>query len=318
MSEPGTFSSATCSQREPGAGLRVGAAAHDEPRARRPHVVGRRRVHQQPGAAPVDEVGVRVVRAVGHEIPRRRARGAGRRARGSAAAPTTRRAPPRPRRAVEQHVEQSSHGGQHTCYTSRRGSEASPRRVSEASPRRAARRRRRPALRLVRQRPALPRLPRRGVGPARRRRPASLREALPRGLPGRASPGSRSCASARTSGAPSAASRSSAVARMGARDVERLLARPGHRPPPRQDRGRARERARGGERSPTSSARSPRYVWRFEPRGGGAPAARHARGPRHASPRAPSRAPSRAISACAASASSDRPPSTPSCRRWAS
>ena len=48
-----------------------------------------------------------------------------------------------------------------------------------------------------------------------------------------------------------------AVARFGERDVARLLARRRHRPPPRQDRGRDRERrGRTGDAAPTAS-RSP-------------------------------------------------------------
>src|SRR5262245_1967891 len=49
--------------------LRVAAAPHHEPRAWRPHVVGRRGVDEQPGVAPEDHVRVRVVLAVGDEVP---------------------------------------------------------------------------------------------------------------------------------------------------------------------------------------------------------------------------------------------------------
>ena len=67
---------------------------------------------------------------------------------------------------------------------------------------------------------------------------------------------------------------------MGARDVERLLRDPGivrHRG---KIEAAHRQRARGRGRSRDEFGSLAAYVWRFEPRGGGAPAARDARRPR--------------------------------------
>ena len=72
-------------------------------------------------------------------------------------------------------------------------------------------------------RPRVPRLPRRRVGPADRRRRAAVREDLPGGLPGRVSPGSRSFASARRSAARSRGSTSRRWRASAPRDVTRLL-----------------------------------------------------------------------------------------------
>ncbi len=125
------------------------------------------------------------------------------------------------------------------------------RRLAAAQAIRSGRARRADPL-LGERRPALRRVPRRGVGTAGARRARPLRAALPRGLPGRARV-DHDLAQAR--GVPHGLRRLRPGARRAVRRTRRRAAarRCRHRPPPRQDRGGDRERtrdaraARGGD-----------------------------------------------------------------------
>ena len=142
------------------------------------------------------------------------------------------------------------------------------------SARRADRRRPGPAaLRLVRRRPALRRVPRRRVGPAGRRRPAAVREDLPRRIPVRPELADDP---AQARAFPRGVRRlrpGHASPAYGARDVDRLLDERRHRPPSRQDRIDDQQREARCSSCRPSSASLAAYAWSWEPAASDRPAA---------------------------------------------
>ena len=161
----------------------------------------------------------------------------------------------------------------------------------------------------------LPRLPRPRMGLPGRRRPAPVREALPRGLPGRPQLADDP---QQARGVPRARSPNfdaERVARFGARDVERLLGDAGivrHRGKIESTINNAQRVLELREEFGSLAA----YAWRFEPE----PArGRSASRWRRAARARPFRRGDGAVEgpeAARLDASSARPRSTPSCRRW--